>query len=376
MSNLLSLKKNLLIAVLLDLTLLLLVLKLLMKVSLSKNYVRKFLRALHPKWRAKVMAIEELKDLSSLALAELIGNLKVHELFMEKVPEIYNGKKEMVKSITLIAKKESSDDEISTFRSDDEEYAIIVRNFKKCGGNHLIGDCPKPPRNKDQKAFVGGCWSDNENEAEDKTNDKNCLMAQSTNYVSLDSSYYSDNASAFDDNSDGSTIKAYGSTIHASVDPLTSQKVAERVFSPPLSSRSDFVITRKKLIHNKIVESKKLSLKPSLKSGLGYVKNESSTPPTKLSPLVDDDVCEEEAIENNIKVVYTNNIEDEFVEVDEVVNIKESKNHPLEQVIGNLNQRTLRSQVQNQSNFFCFISTIEPKNVNEALGDESWVVAM
>nr|GEU53251.1 glutathione S-transferase T3-like [Tanacetum cinerariifolium] len=38
-----------------------------------KNYVRKFLRALHPKWRAKVMAIEESKDLSSLALDELIG---------------------------------------------------------------------------------------------------------------------------------------------------------------------------------------------------------------------------------------------------------------------------------------------------------------
>ncbi|GJV25288.1 hypothetical protein Tco_1377983 [Tanacetum coccineum] len=30
----------------------------------SKNYVRKFLRALHPKWRAKVTAIEESKDLS------------------------------------------------------------------------------------------------------------------------------------------------------------------------------------------------------------------------------------------------------------------------------------------------------------------------
>ncbi|GJW72892.1 hypothetical protein Tco_0132262 [Tanacetum coccineum] len=29
----------------------------------SKNYVRKFLRALHPKWRAKVTAIEESKDL-------------------------------------------------------------------------------------------------------------------------------------------------------------------------------------------------------------------------------------------------------------------------------------------------------------------------
>ncbi|GJV40318.1 hypothetical protein Tco_1418758, partial [Tanacetum coccineum] len=69
-----------------------------------------------------------------------------------------------------------------------------------------------------------------------------------------------------------------------------------------------------------------------------------SPPSTKLSPSVDDDVGEEEAIENNIKVVNSNNIEDEIVEVDEVVNIKESNNHPLDQVIENLNQRTLRSQ--------------------------------
>ncbi|GJT66821.1 hypothetical protein Tco_1018301 [Tanacetum coccineum] len=45
----------------------------------SSNYVRKFLIALHPKWRAKVTAIEESNDLSSLYLDELIGNLKVHE---------------------------------------------------------------------------------------------------------------------------------------------------------------------------------------------------------------------------------------------------------------------------------------------------------
>ncbi|GJX65275.1 retrovirus-related pol polyprotein from transposon TNT 1-94 [Tanacetum coccineum] len=101
-----------------------------------------------------------------------------------------------------------------------------------------------------------------------------------------------------------------------------------------------------------------------------------SPPPTKLSPLVDDDVGEEEAIRKNTKIVNTNNEEDESIEVEEIVNIKESKNHPLDQVIGNLNQRTLRSQAQNHSNFFCFISTIEPKNVNEALKDKSWVVAM
>ncbi|GJX53518.1 retrovirus-related pol polyprotein from transposon TNT 1-94 [Tanacetum coccineum] len=59
----------------------------------------------------------------------------------------------------------------------------------------------------------------------------------------------------------------------------------------------------------------------------------------------------QKAIEINTKVVNNNNEEDESIEVDEVVNIKESKNHPLEQVI-------------------------EPKDVNETLRDESWVVAM
>nr|GEX71016.1 uncharacterized mitochondrial protein AtMg00810-like [Tanacetum cinerariifolium] len=66
-----------------------------------------------------------------------------------------------------------------------------------------------------------------------------------------------------------------------------------------------------------------------------------SPPPTKLSSLVDDDVGEEEAIKKNIKVVNNNNEEDRSIDVDKIVNIKESENHPLDQVIGNLNQRTL-----------------------------------
>ncbi|GKB17254.1 retrovirus-related pol polyprotein from transposon TNT 1-94 [Tanacetum coccineum] len=99
-------------------------------------------------------------------------------------------------------------------------------------------------------------------------------------------------------------------------------------------------------------------------------------PPSKTSPLVDDDLDEEEAIKVIKKKNLENDIEDETLEIDKIVNIKESRNHPLENVIGNLNQRTLRSQAQNQSNFFCFISTIEPKNVNEALTDDSWIVAM
>ncbi|GJX99695.1 hypothetical protein Tco_0356714 [Tanacetum coccineum] len=58
-----------------------------------------------------------------------------------------------------------------------------------------------------------------------------------------------------------------------------------------------------------------------------------SPPPTKLSPLVGDDVGKEEAIKNNTKVVNNNNEEDKSIEVDEVVNIKESKNYLLDQYI-------------------------------------------
>nr|GFA70299.1 retrovirus-related Pol polyprotein from transposon TNT 1-94 [Tanacetum cinerariifolium] len=71
-------------------------------------------------------------------------------------------------------------------------------------------------------------------------------------------------------------------------------------------------------------------------------------PASKTSSLVDDDLDEEEAIkvtEKNLEI----DIEHETLKIDEIVNIKESKNHPLENIIGNLNQRTLRSQAQNQN---------------------------
>ncbi|GKD51037.1 hypothetical protein Tco_1280013 [Tanacetum coccineum] len=125
-----------------------------------------------------VTTIEESKDLLSLALDWLIRNLKVHKVIMESDSEIYKGKKEMIKSISLKPKKESSDDETSTFRSDDEKYVMADdkksksnRKWFRCGDlNYLIGECPKPPRNKEQKAFVRGSRSDSENEADDETN--------------------------------------------------------------------------------------------------------------------------------------------------------------------------------------------------------------
>ncbi|GJR15688.1 retrovirus-related pol polyprotein from transposon TNT 1-94 [Tanacetum coccineum] len=201
----------------------------------SKNHVRKFLRALHPKWRAKVTTIEESKDLTSLSLDELIGNLKVHEMIIKKDSKIVKAKGER-RSLALKAKKESSDEECLTFGSEDEEYAMAVRDFKKffkrrgrfvrqsrndkktfqrsqddkngksdrkcfrCSDpNHLIGECPKPPKDKNQRAFVGGSWSDSGEEDDEKTKAETCLVAQASNEVCSDSSYFSDENSSIDD---------------------------------------------------------------------------------------------------------------------------------------------------------------------------------
>nr|GEZ14358.1 retrovirus-related Pol polyprotein from transposon TNT 1-94 [Tanacetum cinerariifolium] len=114
------------------------------------------------------------------------------KLSWKKILKSIKEKKERIKSIALKAKKESSDDETLTSGSDDEEYAMDAKNFKKffrrkgkfvrqpreerkslrqrdekkgmsdrkcfrCGDpSHLIGDCLKTPRNKDQKAFIRG----------------------------------------------------------------------------------------------------------------------------------------------------------------------------------------------------------------------------
>ncbi|GJV59256.1 putative reverse transcriptase domain-containing protein [Tanacetum coccineum] len=140
----------------------------------SRYHVRKFLRALPTKWRPKVTPKEESKDLSTLPLDELIGNLKVYEVVLEKDSEASKIKKEKYKYLDLKARKVSSDEEESCSGSD-EEYGMALRDFKEFFEN----DCLKHSFN-DQKAFVGGCWSESDGEDESKR-DEICLMALDNN---------------------------------------------------------------------------------------------------------------------------------------------------------------------------------------------------
>ncbi|GJX60651.1 retrovirus-related pol polyprotein from transposon TNT 1-94 [Tanacetum coccineum] len=147
----------------------------------SKNCVRKFLRALHPKWRAKVTAIEESKNLTTLPLDELIGNLKVYEEVIKKDFETVKGKKEQSRCLALKVKKKVSDEDSSSSDSEDEKYAMAVKEFKK----FFKRRGKFPPKNNDQRIFIGGSWSDNEEDEVEKSKDETCLVAQAPHEICL-----------------------------------------------------------------------------------------------------------------------------------------------------------------------------------------------
>nr|GEW90726.1 alpha/beta hydrolases superfamily protein [Tanacetum cinerariifolium] len=291
--------------------------------------------ALHPKWRAKVTAIKELKDLTSLSLDELIGNSKVYEVIIKKDYETVRDKREPSKSLVLKAIKESSDEDSSTSDSEDEEYAMAVKEFKK---------------SKNQRAFVGGTWSDNGEDEKEKTNEETCLVAQASNEIYLGinleadewikdsgcSKHMTRNRKLF------LTYQAYNEDYLTKFDP----KSYECVFLGYSQNSKAYIILNKQTM--KVEESLNVTF-------------DETPPPPKTSTLVDDDLVEEEAIKVNKTRSLGNDIEDKSLENNEIINIKESKSHPLENIIGNLNQRTLRSQPQDKSNFFCLLSTIEPK---------------
>ena len=91
---------------------------------LKPKIVRKVLISLPERFHAKIMAIEESKDIDKIPLTELVGNLQTYELGLSRI-----GKSGKGKSMALKAKSsdtdESSDDEDSKMKS------YITRQVKK-----------------------------------------------------------------------------------------------------------------------------------------------------------------------------------------------------------------------------------------------------
>nr|GEY16480.1 reverse transcriptase domain-containing protein [Tanacetum cinerariifolium] len=118
---------------------------------LIKNHVRKFLRALPLKGRANVTAIEEAKDLDTLPLDELIGNLKVYEMILSSNGVVSKPFKEKVMPITLkanITRGQTSNDSVCQDGSDEDEDEEEEDRFDRGHGNRSKGE------DKKRRSFV------------------------------------------------------------------------------------------------------------------------------------------------------------------------------------------------------------------------------
>ena len=85
--------------------------------------VRKVLRSLTKRFHAKIIAIEESKDINQIPLTELVGNLQTNELGLTRIGKMGKGK-----SMALKAKSSDTDE-----FSDDEDSKMksyITRQFK------------------------------------------------------------------------------------------------------------------------------------------------------------------------------------------------------------------------------------------------------
>ncbi|GKD30041.1 hypothetical protein Tco_1240819, partial [Tanacetum coccineum] len=113
----------------------------------------------------------------------------VYEVIIKNDSEMVKGKREQNRSLALKSKKESCDEDSSTSDSEDEEYVMAVRDFKKFFKRR--GRFVRQPHDERK--------SDSDEDEEEKTKDKKCLMAKASNGVLSETEFFSDYQSSLDE---------------------------------------------------------------------------------------------------------------------------------------------------------------------------------
>ncbi|GJV80548.1 retrovirus-related pol polyprotein from transposon TNT 1-94 [Tanacetum coccineum] len=327
---------------------------------------------------------EESKDLTSLSLYELIGNLKVHEMIIKKDSEIVKAKGER-KSFALKAKKKSSDEECLTSGSEDEEYAMAVRDFKK---------------------FFKRRGSDSGEEHDEKTKDETFLVARASNEICLGVDLEPDE-----------WIKDSGCSKHMTVNrKLSSYKAYSRgkicdnkcrvTFSEHDSemTKDGKVIGRG--IRKKGLYVMKLGNKPKDKICLATIDENSTLWHRRLGHAnmrLIQSLASKELVRNIPKLKFNQHFCDackirkqahashkaknvvtatrclELIHMDIfgpfAVRSYEGNLYTLV-IVDDYFRTDYSREFDNEVQFGEFYNANEPKNVNEALKDESWIIAM
>nr|GEV55588.1 copia protein [Tanacetum cinerariifolium] len=160
------------------------------------------------------------------------------------------------------------------------------RKCFRCGDpNHLMGECPKPPKDKNQRAFIVGSWSNNGEEDDEKVNNETCLVAHESSEICLRVNMEPDE-----------WIKDNGCSKH-----MTGNR---KLFSSYKACNGGNVIFGSNLRGNIIRKGYSQNSKAyiilnkhtrKIEESLNVTFDETPSP-SKTSPLLDDDLDEEEAI--------------------------------------------------------------------------------
>ncbi|GJY41595.1 hypothetical protein Tco_0428865 [Tanacetum coccineum] len=300
---------------------------------------KEFLRA-HPlKWRAKVTAIEEAKDLATLPLDELFENLKINSLALK----------------AKVTREQTNDDSDCQDESDedvDEEEAkafnLLARNFRGESSKkkeacynfgidgHFASEYINP---KENKAFLRGAWSDSE-DGDEHQNNATCIMVclkcdllpddeivdsgytkHMTRNRRLFTSYkaYDGGHVVFRINLKGKVVGG-GNVTHDAITITNVEHVSGLAFN----------------LISVVLNTERMRIEESLN-----VSFDERLPEPKSSSSVEDDRVDEPIVQDlNGSPSLQVNVSDEGYPK----SLKEGRDHLIEQVIGELNERTLSSK--------------------------------
>ncbi|KAK2452140.1 putative mitochondrial protein [Trifolium repens] len=140
------------------------------------DHVRKVLRSLPPKWRPKVTAFQESKDLDTVSLESLVSSLKSHEMELmidestKKLKGIALSTKSSSKALKakVIVSDEEASEEGHEMDSDEEEEMVLMaarvsqwaKRSKKYAGK-FGGSSKKVGTSKDKKEEQNKCFKCN-----------------------------------------------------------------------------------------------------------------------------------------------------------------------------------------------------------------------
>ncbi|GJQ98959.1 zf-CCHC domain-containing protein [Tanacetum coccineum] len=226
------------------------------------------------------------------------------------------------KSLALKAKKESSDEECSTFRSEDEEYAMAVKD-ETCLEAHASSEvCSESSYFSDENSSIDDLALDNEYDKLCKISlkiiTKNKRLKATRNSLENEHRELKDKLSTLEKNKGVDIDCAKCHTLK-----IENEKLKEE--STRLNKYEKSTHCLNEMLNNQKPSSDKLGLGfnsfEASSSGTKEIKfvkaqkkvssdRDATPPPSKTSPLVDDDLDEEEVL----KVIKKKNLESDIVD--------------------------------------------------------------